>query len=211
MFRNSTLTTLHALVIGLCILLVGMMGRSHADDVARPKPNVVLLLTDDLGWQDVKCYDIDKPSPMETPNIDALAKQGVFFMKAYSSAASCAPCRGSLLTGMYPHSNGHWRNTVGPILVDPDKDFGRQTSKVDGVGVHEDIPTLIEVLSKNGYFTGITEKWHLSPAWKFPFDFRDTANLKPSGSANAVKNFIKAADGKPFFLLANVDITHRPF
>lgn len=174
---------------------------------AKKQPNVILLLTDDQSYH---LGMLGVPG-LETPNIDALAKQGVFFTKAYSSAASCAPCRGSLLTGMYPHSNGHWRNTVGPILLDPDKDFGRQSSKVDGVGVHEDIPTLIEVLSKNGYFTGITEKWHLSPAWKFPFDFRDTANLKPSGSANAVKNFIQAADGKPFFLQANIDNTHRPF
>ena len=43
------------------------------------KPNVVLILTDDLGWQDVKCYDIDEPSPMETPHIDSLAKHGVNF------------------------------------------------------------------------------------------------------------------------------------
>ena len=54
---------------------------SFADN--RPtKPNVVLILTDDLGWQDVKCYDIDEPSPMETPNIDSLAKQGVKFWQA---------------------------------------------------------------------------------------------------------------------------------
>ena len=43
------------------------------------KPNILLILTDDLGWQDVKCYDIDEPSPMETPYIDALAKKGVKF------------------------------------------------------------------------------------------------------------------------------------
>ena len=41
------------------------------------KPNIVLILTDDLGWQDVGCYDIDGPSPMETPNLDAFAKKGV--------------------------------------------------------------------------------------------------------------------------------------
>ena len=51
-----------------------------AAESERPeKPNVVLILTDDLGWQDVKCYDIDKPCPMATPNIDALAKKGVMF------------------------------------------------------------------------------------------------------------------------------------
>ena len=63
-------------------LLISYLGAN-----TRPaKPNVVLILTDDLGWQDVKCYDIDEPSPMETPNIDALAKKGVMFWQAYSPA-----------------------------------------------------------------------------------------------------------------------------
>ena len=44
---------------------------------AAPAPNIVLMLIDDLGWQDVQCYDIDEPCPGETPNIDALAKRGI--------------------------------------------------------------------------------------------------------------------------------------
>ncbi|MBT6920335.1 MAG: sulfatase-like hydrolase/transferase, partial [Planctomycetaceae bacterium] len=44
-----------------------------------PAPNIVFILADDLGWQDVACYDIDAPSPMETPHIDALAKKGIQF------------------------------------------------------------------------------------------------------------------------------------
>ena len=48
------------------------------------RPNVVIILADDLGWQDVGCYDIDEPTPMETPNIDALAKRGVLFRQGYS-------------------------------------------------------------------------------------------------------------------------------
>ncbi|RED98359.1 sulfatase family protein [Marinoscillum furvescens] len=171
------------------------------------KPNFVLLLTDDQSYH---LGMLGVPG-LKTPNIDALAQKGTFFTKAYASAASCAPSRGSILTGMYPHSNGHWRNTVTPGLNAPDVDFTRNGSKIDKVGVHEDIPTLIEVLKQNGYFTGITEKWHLSPVWKFPFDFRDKANLKPSGSAQAMKDFITAANGKPFFIQANVDNTHRPF
>lgn len=172
------------------------------------RPNIILLLTDDQSYH----LGMLGEKGLATPNIDALAKKGVFFTKAYSSAASCAPCRSSLLTGLYPSTNGHWRNTVGPEnLNGPDKDFGRESSMVDKVGVHEDIPTLIELLGQNGYFTGITQKWHLSPPWKFPFDFRDQANYKPEGSANAVRKLIDAAEGKPFFLQANIDNTHRPF
>lgn len=171
------------------------------------KPNFVLLLTDDQSYH---LGMLDVPG-LKTPNIDALAKQGTFFTKAYAASASCAPCRVSILTGMYPHSNGEWRNTITPTLSMPASQFGRKSTIVDKVGVHEDIPSLIEVLDKNGYYTGITEKWHLSPPWKFPFNFRDQASLKPEGSAAAVRKFIKAADGKPFFLQANIDNTHRPW
>ena len=69
----------------------------------RPKkPNVVLILADDLGWQDVGCYDIDEPTPMETPNIDALAKSGVQFWQGYSPAPTCAPTRCAMLSGRHP-------------------------------------------------------------------------------------------------------------
>ena len=65
---------------------------------AAPKPNIILMVVDDLGWQDVKCYDIDEPSPVETPNIDALAKRGVLFRNGYSPAATCAPSRCAIMS-----------------------------------------------------------------------------------------------------------------
>ena len=74
---------------------------TQADE--RPaKPNVVLILTDDLGWQDVKCYDADEPSVMETPNLDSLAKRGVLFWQAYSPAPTCAPSRCAIMSGNHP-------------------------------------------------------------------------------------------------------------
>ncbi len=66
------------------------------------RPNVVIILADDLGWQDVGCYDIDEPTPMETPNIDALAKRGVLFRQGYSPAPTCAPTRIAIMTGKHP-------------------------------------------------------------------------------------------------------------
>ena len=66
---------------------------------AAPAPNIVLMLVDDLGWQDVKCYDIDEPSPMETPNLDALAKRGVLFRSGYSAAPTCSPSRCAIMSG----------------------------------------------------------------------------------------------------------------
>ena len=105
--------------------IVGLLGLCVVFSVyAKKQPTVVLLLTDDQSYH---LGMLGVPG-LETPNIDALAKAGTFFTKAYSSAASCAPCRGSILTGMYPHSNGHWCNTVGPGLADPDVEFTKRIS-----------------------------------------------------------------------------------
>ena len=128
---------------------------------------------------------------ISTPNMDALAKDGVLFTHAYSSCSSCSPSRSSILTGMYPHSNGHWRNTVTPTIEEPEKEFGRESSTLDAVGVHEDIPTLIEILKNNGYFTGITRKWHLSPHWKFPFTKRIQCDHTSWQSKERCAEFIK--------------------
>ena len=74
-----------------------------AQDSGRPdRPNVVIILADDLGWQDVGCYDIDEPTPMETPNIDGLARRGVLFRQGYSPAPTCAPTRIAIMTGKHP-------------------------------------------------------------------------------------------------------------
>ena len=87
------------------LLATGMLLPSAvmAEKIERPtQPNVVLIVVDDLGWQDVKCYDIDEPSPMETPNMDALAKRGVLFRQAYSPAPVCSPTRAAILSGIHP-------------------------------------------------------------------------------------------------------------
>jgi len=175
--------------------------------VEKKQPNFLLLLTDDQSYH----LSLIGTPGIQTPNMDALAKRGVFFTKAYAAAASCSPCRSAILTGMYPHSNGHWRNTVTPTMSDPDVQFGRQSTKVDQVGVHEDLPTLIEILNKNGYFTGITEKFHLSPPWKYPFNYHAPASNTPESQYEAAVGFFKLLNNKPFFLDVCIGNTHRPW
>ena len=84
------------------LLLLGLAMGLAVTAHAAPQPNIILMLADDLGWQDVKCYDIDDPCPMETPNIDALAKKGVLFRHAYSPAPSCTPSRCAIMSGNHP-------------------------------------------------------------------------------------------------------------
>ena len=126
------------------------------------KPNVVLLLADDLGWQDVKCYDLDAPTPMETPHIDALAKKGVLFRQGYSPAPTCAPTRCAIMSGRHPavaqktHVVGGNPPTPYNKLAHPIMDpwySGRM--KLEEV-------TIAEALRTNGYVSGHTGKWHMA-------------------------------------------------
>ena len=130
---------------------------------ARPaKPNIVLLLTDDLGWQDVKCYDIDEPSPMETPNIDTLAGKGIMFWQAYSPAPTCAPTRCAIMSGNHP-ARAQKTHVVGGAPPHPHhKLHWKMMSPWYSGRMPEDEVTLAKVLQKNGYVTGHSGKWHMA-------------------------------------------------
>lgn len=129
----------------------------------RPEPNVVLVLTDDLGWQDVKVYDIDEPSPYETPNLDAFAKKGVLFWQAYSPAPTCSPSRCAIMTGNHP-ARAQKTHVVGggPPTVNANKDIQRIIDPWYSGRMPENEMTLARVLQQKGYTTGHVGKWHMS-------------------------------------------------
>ncbi|MEP2169431.1 MAG: sulfatase [Polaribacter sp.] len=129
----------------------------------RPEPNVVLLLTDDLGWQDLKVYDIDEPSPYETPNIDAFAKEGVQFWQAYSPAPTCAPSRCAIMSGNHP-ARAQKTHVVGggPPTVNASKTAQRIISPWYSGRMPENEMTLAKVLQQKGYKTGHAGKWHMA-------------------------------------------------
>ncbi len=180
-----------------------LFGSLHAQ---RP-PNVVLILADDQG---AHLSALGTPG-ISTPNVDALAREGVLFSNAFAAVPSCSPSRSSIMTGMYPHANGHWRNTITPKLTDPDSEFSRESSRVDRVGIHESITTLPEILRDAGYYTGITQKFHMSPPWKFPYTVRDPVDNDPEEYRRVISSWIAEAGDRPFFIQANVSPPHRPF
>ncbi|MGA0111380.1 MAG: sulfatase [Chthoniobacterales bacterium] len=129
---------------------------------AAPAPNVVLILADDLGWQDVGCYDIDRPSPMETPNIDALARRGILFRQGYSPAPTCAPTRCAILSGNHP-ARARKTHVVGGAPPHPhSKSKWRMMEPWYSGRMPEDEVTLAKVLAANGYATGHAGKWHMA-------------------------------------------------
>lgn len=169
--------------------------------------NIVLILTDD---QSTDLSFLGTPG-LATPNLDALIRQGVYFSNAYATCASCAPSRSSILTGMYPHSNGHWRNTITPGMRHPDIEFSRESSIVDQVRVHESITTMIEILKEQGYYTGITHKFHLSPPWKFSFEVRNPVQHDHIEFERVITEMIAQSGDRPFFIQANTEPPHRSF
>lgn len=110
--------------------------------LAEDRPNVVMLLADDLGWADLGCYD----GPVKTPNLDSLAKEGTRFTNFYSGCAVCSPSRATLLTGRH-----HIRTGVYSWIHDESQNSHLLKREV----------TLAEVLKKAGYSTAHVGKWHL--------------------------------------------------
>lgn len=111
---------------------------------AQQKPNIVLIMADDLGYGDLGCYG---QKLIKTPNIDALAANGIRFTNYYAGSTVCAPSRESLLTGMH---TGHTA-IRGNFLTDELEDPAMPKSKV----------TIAELLKKAGYRTGLIGKWGL--------------------------------------------------
>ncbi len=130
------------------------------------KPNVVLILADDLGWSDTTLYGTT--TLYQTPNIERLAKRGMTFRRAYSSSPLCSPTRASLLTGLSPARHGitsptcHLPKVVlqaSPSTIAPPNKFSTVPASVTRLDTR--YYTLAEMFKDNGYATGHFGKWHL--------------------------------------------------
>ena len=127
---------------------------AHATTFASPngeRPNIVIIMTDDMGYSDLGCYG----SEIHTPHLDGLAKEGIRFSQFYNTSR-CSPTRSSLMTGLYSHQAG-----MGLLT----KDEGPRNPGYRG-RLMERCVTMAEVLSSKGYQNIATGKWHMGDAKK---------------------------------------------
>jgi arylsulfatase A-like enzyme len=125
------------------------------------KPNIIVILADDLGWGSAGCYGAD-PALLRTPGMDRLAREGRRFTEAYVTASICTPSRYAFLTGRYC-----WR---GPLKYEVIKTH-------DPLLIEKHRPTVASMLKQQGYRTAVIGKWHLGFGTSSPVDY--TAALKP--------------------------------
>jgi arylsulfatase A-like enzyme len=135
------------------IIFAGCTSNSKPEIInSDSRPNIIVILSDDMGYSDIGCYG----GEVETPNLDALAQNGLRFTQFYNGAR-CCPTRASLMTGCYPHQVGigHMTNTPNNF-TQHDLGIPEYRGFLNNNGV-----TIAEVLKEAGYATLMTGKWHL--------------------------------------------------
>lgn len=127
------------------LFITGCSTDPKEKDPGKDRPNIIIIMADDMGFSDLGCYG----GEINTPNLDLLATEGMRFTQFYNTSR-CCPTRASLLTGLYPHQAG-----VGRMTMDAGKPGYRGF-------LTENTVTIAEVLRQAGYNTGMTGKWHIS-------------------------------------------------
>lgn len=159
-----------------------------AGRAAARRPNILLIMADDMGFSDIRCYG----GEIDTPNIDGLARSGVRFTQFYNNA-KCCPTRASLLTGLYNHQVG-----VGRMV----EDLG--VPSYQGY-LNDRCVTIAEALRQGGYKTLMAGKWHVGE--KRPHWPRDRGFDRYFGLISGSSNYYRVTEERPLVI---EDQVYRP-
>lgn len=183
MDRRDFLKKLGLGAFSFAVLGCDSYGQKDSISKLKDKPNIVLMLSDDLSWHDCGCYgNLD----VKTPNIDKLASQGMRFTRAFTATAMCAPTRQQLYTGIYPVRNGAFPNH----------------SKVK-----PGTKSMVHYFKNLGYRVGLSGKTHFGPAASFPFERLGGG----SPTFPKIEEFIKRDTQQPFCLVVTSHNPHGPW
>ena len=176
-------------VLPLSVLAVSC---STADDAPTDlRPNIVMIVSDDHGLDDLGCYG---NMAVKTPNLDALAAEGIRFTNAYCTSASCSASRSVILTGLYNHATGQ---------------YGHEHS-FHHFSTFETIRSLPVILEENGYKTARSGKYHIAPESVYFFEEVIPGNQRnPHEMALNSRAFLIANRNNPFFLYFCTSDPHR--
>jgi arylsulfatase A-like enzyme len=154
--RNES-TSFTNMIMRCTLAVLALIAGNFSGSAAAQKPNIVILLSDDMGFSDIGCYG----GEIRTPNLDALAAGGLRFTQFYNNAR-CCPTRAALLTGVYSHQAG-----IGHMVEDSGLPGYRGR-------LNFNTPTIAEALKPAGYRTYMTGKWHVGGANPKPNGPKDT-------------------------------------
>lgn len=174
------------------LALVAALQFLSADNCSGTEKNIIFFITDDEG-QTLGCYG---DNCAKTPNVDALAKDGVLFKNAFATTASCSASRSVVMSGLHNHKNGQYGHQ---------HHFHKFDSYHNVVSL-----SLPRVLANVGYRTGHIGKYHVGPEAVYRFETYLKANPRNAVEmANACKEFITKEDDRPFFLYFGTSDPHR--
>ncbi|MEM7475274.1 MAG: arylsulfatase [Planctomycetota bacterium] len=139
---------LRCILVCFFVLCPALAEAAHPDS-STSRPNIVLVLVDDMGFSDIGCYG----GEIETPNLDRMAAGGLRFTQFYN-AGRCCPTRASLITGLHPHQVG-----IGHMTEPPERPLGFEGAYQGHL--NDNCTTIAEVLKSSGYQTMMVGKWHL--------------------------------------------------
>ncbi|MCA9195026.1 MAG: sulfatase-like hydrolase/transferase [Planctomycetales bacterium] len=181
MKRTSHIRVAVKSIAFVCIAFASLSCDSNASgNEPLPQPNIVHIMVDDLGWQDVGCYyrEYHHDEPFyETPHLDRMAQRGIRFMQAYSPSMTCAPSRTAFLTGQYTPRNGVYHVNMGCQIPRARRDTAQMLDPYYVGRIMPDKPVIAQWLRRAGYTTAHVGKWHVAGPSGYPapihvgFDF----------------------------------------
>ena len=154
------------------VSVTAWIGTALSSATAAPKPNIVHIMVDDLGWQDIASHKIDGKPIYETPYLDRLTQDGRRFTQAYAPSPCCAPSRVAFLRGQHPVHTGVYHVTGGRIPR-PWRELSNRICPYYLYGLPPEEPMIPEVLKQAGYISAHVAKWHAggkSVGYPFPLD-----------------------------------------